>query len=123
LAKIQPDMYELFGLQVPSLVLAAYNDRLAANPNAYKAFLKLMQDSMAYVRAHPDEVFDAVGAQQRIDPAYFKMWFAEFGEIPYSIGPDDLTGLRKSWEAANKIGALAKVPDVESSVWPEAMSK
>jgi NitT/TauT family transport system substrate-binding protein len=123
LVKVQPDIYELFGLQIPSLVLAAYNDRLAANPNAYKAFLKLMQDSMAYVKAHPDEVFNAVGAQQRIDPDYFKMWFAEFGEIPYSIGPDDLAALRKSWEASTKIGTLAKMPDVDSLVWPEAMSK
>jgi len=123
LVHVQSDMYELYGLQVPSLVLAAYNDKLNAKPEVYKAFLKLLQDSIAYLNSHQDEVFNAVGKQQNIDPAYFKMWFGRFGEIPYSIGPDDIAAIRKSWEASTKIGALKQAPDVEASVWKDALNK
>lgn len=123
LVKVQQEAYELFGVQVPSLVLAAYTERLAAKPVAYRAFLKLLQDSMAYIRANSGEVFKAVGAQQKIDPAYFKMWFEEFGDIPYSLGPNDIVGLRKSWEASRKIGALDKVPEVKDLVWSGGMQK
>ena len=123
LVKVQQEAYEMFGVQVPSLVLAAYSDRLAAKPAAYRAFLKLLQDSMAYLHANPGEVFKAVGAQQNIDPAYFKMWFEEFGDIPYALGPNDIIGLRKSWEASKKIGALNKVPEVKDMVWSGGMQK
>jgi NitT/TauT family transport system substrate-binding protein len=121
LVKVQDDLYELFSAQVPSLVLAAYNDRLAEKPEAYKAFLKLVQDSIAYVHANQDEVFKAVGAQQNIDPAYFKMWFEEFGDIPYAITPEDIIALDKSWNAAKKIGVLTNVPDPKTVVWSNAL--
>ncbi|MBI2320166.1 MAG: ABC transporter substrate-binding protein [Betaproteobacteria bacterium] len=123
LVKVQEEGYKLFGVQVPSLVLAAYTERLNAKPAAYRAFLKLLQDSMAYVRANPGEVFKAVGAQQNIDPAYFTMWFKEFGDIPYALGPNDIVGLRKSWEASKKIGALDRVPEVTEVIWSGAIQK
>src|SRR5262249_49349271 len=37
---VQEESYKLFGLQIPSLVLAAYTEKLNAKPEAYKAFLK-----------------------------------------------------------------------------------
>lgn len=123
LVKVQDDLFELFGAQIPSLVLAAYNDRLAAKPEAYKAFMKLLRSSIAYVHANQDEVFRAVGAAQKIDPAYFKMWFTEFGDIPYDITPKDVEMLGKSWEAAKKIGVLTKVPDPAGVVWSYGASK
>lgn len=122
-ANIQDGLYELYHVQVPSLVLAAYKERLAEKPEAYKAFLKLLQDSIAYVHAHPDEVFEAVGKQQNIDPAYFKMWFSEFGDIPYALGPEDIVALQKSWEGSKKIGALPEVPDVKASIWTYGAGK
>ena len=121
--RVQPDLFSMFGVQVASLVLAAYNDQLAAHPEAYKAFLKLLQQSMSYLKSHEDEVFKAVGAQQHIDPAYFRMWFSDFGEIPYAVTQKDLVALRKSWEASKKIGVLQKVPNVEALVWHPALSR
>lgn len=120
---VQEDSYKLFGLRIPSLVLAAYTERLNAKPEVYKAFLKLLQDSMAYLRSHQDEVFNAVGKEQHIDPDYFRMWFSDFGDIPYSLSEDDVSALRKNWESAKKIGALPAVPDVESLVWRPGMVK
>jgi NitT/TauT family transport system substrate-binding protein len=123
IVNVQEDSYQLFGLQIPSLVLTAYTDRLNAKPEVYKAFLKLLQDSIAYLHSHQDEVFTAVGKEQHIDPEYFRMWFSDFGDIPYSLSANDISALRKSWEAANKIGALPEVPDVESLVWRPGMVK
>jgi NitT/TauT family transport system substrate-binding protein len=117
LVKVQDDLNALFGAQIPSLVLAAYNERLAAKPEAYKAFLELLRASIAYVHANEDEVFKAVGQAQKIDPAYFKMWFTEFGEIPYDITPTDIEMLGKSWQSAKAIGVLTKFPDPAKVVW------
>ncbi len=121
--KVQEDAYALFGVQVPSLALVAYDEKLKAKPEIYKAFLKLLQESIAYLHAHPDEVFKAVGAQQRVNPEYFAMWFSDFGDIPYALGPDDVSALQKSWEASYRIGVLPEVPQVASLIWREAMVK
>lgn len=123
IVNVQEDSYQFFGLQIPSLVLTGYTEKLNAKPEAYKAFLKLLQESIAYVHSHPDEVFAAVGKDQKIEPDYFKMWFSDFGDIPYALSESDISALRKNWESAKKIGALPEVPDVDALVWRPGMTK
>jgi NitT/TauT family transport system substrate-binding protein len=123
IVKLQDAAYEYFGVGLPSIVLIGYADRVAAHPEAYKAFAQMLKTSMAYMFANKDEVFGAISKKDNIDRAYFDMWFKEFGEIPFAVTADDRVGLRKSWEAAKKIGAIDEVPDVDKVIWADALTQ
>lgn len=117
----QDDTYELFGMGVPQIVIAGYADRVAAKPEVYKEVARMLNASIKYVLSHRDEVFPIIAAKDKIDVAYFDAWFKGSGEIPYAINAQDRDGLRKSWQAAQKIGAIGSVPDVNKVIWSDAL--
>ena len=101
------DLTKKFGVRMVSAVFAGYGEKLDANPAAYQDFLRVVHASVDYALAHPDEVFPAVGAETKTDPAFFKLWFSQFSELPVLL----FEGRRQGDRAAVEAGHRARHPE------------
>lgn len=111
------DNVEAFGVRMVSAVLAGYGDKLEAEPEKYREFLRLLDASAEYAVANPDEVFPAVAEETGVDPAFFERWFAEYSSFPVLISEDDRKAIEILWAEAEKLGLLEDVPPVEETIW------
>ena len=50
---------------------------------------------MQYALDHPDEVFNAVGREKDIDPAFFSHWFENYSQIPAAVSDDAVIAMQK----------------------------
>ncbi len=115
------DNYEAFGVRMVSAVLAGYGEKLDAEPEKHREFLRLLHESVEYARANPDEVFPAVAEETGVDPAFFEKWFAEFSDFPVLLSEDDMQAIEILWAEAEKLGLLENVPPIEETVWSETL--
>jgi NitT/TauT family transport system substrate-binding protein len=115
------DLTKKFGVRMVSAVLAGYGDKLDANADAYKEFLRVLHASTDYAQAHPDEVFPAVGQETKTDPAFFKAWFTRFSEFPVLLTKDDLKAIGLLWKRSIELALLKNAPPVEETVWKPAI--
>jgi NitT/TauT family transport system substrate-binding protein len=95
-----------FGIRMVSAVLVGYSDKLAADPQAYQEFLRLFRASVDYAQDNPDEVFNAVGKAEGIDPDFFHTWFSTFSSIPVYVSQDDIKAIDILWREATELGVL-----------------
>lgn len=116
------DLTEKFGTRMVSAVLAGYGDKLDADPESYKEFLRVLRESMEYARANPAEVFAAVGKETNTDPAFFEAWFSRYSEFPVALAADDTRAIGLLWERAVEMQLLSDVPPVEETIWQPALS-
>lgn len=121
IAQTAEDLSGKFGLRMVSAVLAGYGDKLSENPDTYREFQRLLQESMEYARANPDEVFTAVGEEYDVDPAFFEAWFSRFSEFPVVLSEQDEQAIEMLWEKAQGLGLLDGYPPLEEAVWSEAL--
>ena len=115
------DLTKKFGVRMVSAVFAGYGEKLDANAAAYSEFLRVVHASVEYALAHPDEVFPAVGAETKTDPAFFKLWFSQFSELPVLLSKDDVKAVGLLWKRAIELGILKQAPPVEETVWKPAV--
>ncbi|MCP5152703.1 MAG: ABC transporter substrate-binding protein [Ectothiorhodospiraceae bacterium] len=117
------DNVEVFGVPTVAAVYVGYPEKLAAKPEAYKAFLELFDKSVKYAKAHPDEVFTAVGKAKNVDPKFFSEWFETYSDIPVVISRDDRVAIEKVWGFAKEMGILAEYPAVDDVIWEHALTE
>ena len=115
------DNVEIFGIPTVAAVYVGYPDKLAARPEAFKAFTRLFKASVQYALDHPDEVFTAVGEEKDIDPAFFTEWFATFSQIPAAVSEGDVLAMQKVWEFSKEMGILEEYPNAADVVWEHAI--
>ena len=115
------DNVEIFGMPTVAAVYVGYPDKLAARPEAFKAFTRLFKASVQYALDHPDEVFTAVGEEKNIDPAFFTEWFATFSQIPAAVSEGDVLAMQKVWEFSKEMGILEEYPNAADVVWEHAI--
>ncbi len=115
------DLNKLFGVQMVSAVLAGYGDKLDARPALYTEFLRLLRASKDYALAHRQEVFDAVGKENGIDPGFFEAWFSRYSEFPVAISDDDVKALDILYQQALQLKILDKAPPVGPMLWSGAL--
>lgn len=115
--------YRAFGNIKPvSAVLAAYPERLAAKPDAYRAALELLMASRQYALTHHDEVFNAIARQENMEVGFFDTWMKEYSDFVIEISNDDITALDRLWAFSKELGLLTKEPPAASSVvWERAL--
>ena len=111
----------VFGAPVITSVIMGYNERIAAHPEEYRELLRMLKASSDYVTAHPDEVFDAVGKADKIDPAFLHDWFAHYSDIPITVTDADITTINREWVLAAEIGAVKQAEDVHKFLWKDAI--
>jgi NitT/TauT family transport system substrate-binding protein len=115
------DLTKKFGVRMVSAVLAAYGDKLDANPEEYKEFLRVLNASKDYALSHQDEVFPAVGQETKTDPKFFKAWFTRFSEFPVLLTKNDMKAIGLLWKRSIELDLLKKAPPVEEAVWAPAV--
>jgi NitT/TauT family transport system substrate-binding protein len=109
---------ELFGANPVSAVFIGYTERLEAKPEAYKAALQLLLASRNYARAHPDEVFNAVAATERVDAEYLRVWEDQYQGFPIAISEADVGAIDKMWGYAKELGILnVALPAAKDTIW------
>lgn len=116
------DNLNAFGVRMVSAVLAGYGDKLDAEPEKYREFLRLLHASAEYALANPAEVFPAVAAETGVETAFFERWFAEYSSFPVLISGDDRKAIAVLWDEAKKLGLLEEVPPVDETVWAETLA-
>jgi NitT/TauT family transport system substrate-binding protein len=114
-------MYELWGVQMIPSVNVSYPEKIAARPDAFKEFNKVLRASVEYLLKNPDEVFGAVAAGSKLSPEFFKIVFSDFAEIPANITDGDIKAIDKLWELAVKRGLLQSKPEVKAFITSDAV--
>lgn len=122
IAQLGRDMTEKFDLQMVTSVLIGYGDKLEANPDDYREFLRMFRESVEYTRANSDEVFAAVAATEGIEPDFFTTWFGKFTTIPVYLSEGDLDAIDTLWTEATNLGVL-EVPHTTAreAIWSGAV--
>jgi NitT/TauT family transport system substrate-binding protein len=115
------DNHDAFGVRMVSAVLAGYGDKLDADPETYREFLRLLRGSVDYALANRDEVFAAVAAETDVEPAFFETWFSEYSDFPVLLSEDDVKAIAILWREAEKLGLLENVPPIEETIWSETV--
>jgi len=121
IAQTGQDLIGKYHVRMVSAVIAGYGDKLGAKPEIYREFQRVLHASMEYARAHPDEVFPAVGKEFNIDPEFFKVWFSKFSEFPVVLSDQDMKAIGLLWEKAKALGMLKAYPPVAETVWDKAL--
>jgi NitT/TauT family transport system substrate-binding protein len=106
-----------------SAVLASYPEKLAARPDSFKEFARVIKASSDYTRAHVDEVAAAVGAESKMPTAFFSSWLTEYFEAPMVLSDGDLTAIGNLWKLAKEMGVLKSYPELSEVVWKDALRK
>jgi NitT/TauT family transport system substrate-binding protein len=117
------DLKDTFGFRVITTVLMAYKDQVEAKPKLYREFVRMLKESSDYAKQHPDEVFQAMAAKRKIEPAFFKDWYAYYSEITISLTDEDITTINRIWEMSKQIGMSKDPGDVRTWIWEGALRK
>ncbi|HEX7053491.1 MAG TPA: ABC transporter substrate-binding protein [Burkholderiales bacterium] len=115
------DVRALFGVQQVSAVNVGYPEKLAARPEAFKEFNRMLKASVDYALAHTDEVGRAIGEQYKVSPEFFGWWLKNYSTFPAVVSDGDLKSMEVVWENARQLGLMGKYPKAASVVWQGAI--
>ena len=115
------DLTKKFGVRMVSAVLAGYGEKLDADPDVYKEFLRVLHASVQYALKNPGEVYPAVAKATNTNPEFFKAWFSRFSDFPAELTKDDVKAVELLWKRAIELNILKKAPPVMETVWKPAM--
>jgi NitT/TauT family transport system substrate-binding protein len=123
IAQTAQDLNKKLHLRMVSAVLAGYADKLKAKPEIYREFQRVLFESMQYAKAHPKEVFPAVGKQFNIEPNFFDVWFNKFSDVPVVLSDQDVKAIALLWQKAKELDILKSYPPVEQTIWDKALTE
>lgn len=121
IAQTGQDIFELFGVNTVSAVNISYPEKLAARPEAFKEFNRMLKASVDYAVANPDRVGQEIAKKGKISAAYFKAWLKDYSRSPGVVSDQHLKAMETVWTNAKEMGILKKVPDASSVVWEYAI--
>jgi NitT/TauT family transport system substrate-binding protein len=121
IARTAEDMFELFKLRMVAAVNVGYVEKIAAKPELYREFNRMLKASVDYTLKNLDEVAKAAGAETKNDPAYFKAWFAQYSDFPAAVSQNDIDAMNKVWALSKELGVLNNYPDAKTMIWEGAI--
>ncbi len=104
-----------------SAVNVSYPDKLAARPEAFKEFNRMLKESVAYALANRDEVFGALAKQANIDRKFFDWWFDRTSSVPAVFGEAHARAVTTAWNIGLGMGMIKSVPNVAAHTWDQAL--
>jgi NitT/TauT family transport system substrate-binding protein len=113
-------MNEIYGRMV-SAVNVSYPDKLAARPEAFREFNRMLKASVEYALANRDEVFGAVAKQANIDRKFFDWWFDRTTSVPMVFGDEHARAVTTGWTIGRDLGMVQNVPDVRALTWDQTL--
>jgi NitT/TauT family transport system substrate-binding protein len=120
-ARTAEDMFELFKLRMVAAVNVGYAEKIAAKPELYKEFNRMLKASVTYTLKNIAEVSEAAAKETKNDPAYFKAWFERFSDFPAAVAQNDIDAMNKVWALSKELGALKDFPDAKTMIWEGAI--
>lgn len=114
-------LIDTYGVQLPSGMLIAYDKGLNDKPQVYKELLRMLNESMAYLKAHEDEVFTALAAEHKMKPEDVRYGYYS-SERVFGITGADYKALERVWQDYKDIGILDQLPPVDQLVWAPAVT-
>lgn len=111
---------EIYGPLV-SAINVSYPDKLAARPEAFREFNRMLKASVAYALSQRAEVFGTVARQANIDPKFFDWWFDRTTDVPAIFGETQAKAVSTGWRIGQELGMLKAVPEVGSVTWEHAL--
>ena len=120
-ARTAEDMWELFKLRMVSAVNVGYAEKIAARPELYREFNRMLKAAIDYTLKNIDEVSEAVGKETKNDPAYFKAWFEQYSDFPAVVAQNDIDAMNKVWALSKELGILKDYPDAKTMIWEGAI--
>lgn len=121
IAQTAKDLTDKFKVRMVSAVIAGYGDKLKEKPAVYREFQRVLRASMEYAKAHPTEVFPAVGKQFNIEPEFFNAWFSRFSDFPAVLSDQDVMAIDILWSKSKELGILKDHPPVQETIWKDAV--
>jgi NitT/TauT family transport system substrate-binding protein len=121
IARTAEDMFELFKLRMVSAVNVGYVEKIAAKPELYKEFNRMLKASIDYTLKNIAEVSDIVAKETKNDPAYFKAWFEQYSDFPAVVSQNDIDAMNKVWALSKELGILKDFPDAKTMIWEGAL--
>lgn len=104
-----------------SAVNVSYPDKLAARPDAFREFGRMLKASIDYTLANRDEVFGAIAKQANIDRKFFDWWFDRTTTVPAVFGDVHAKAVAQGWAIGRDLGMVQQVPDVRAVAWEQAL--
>lgn len=104
-----------------SAINVSYPDKLAARPDAFREFSRMLKASVDYAMSHRDEVFGAVAKQANIDRKFFDWWFDRTTTVPAVFGDVHAKAVGTAWTIGRVMGMVPTVPDVRAMTWDQAL--
>ncbi|MDA1118282.1 MAG: ABC transporter substrate-binding protein [Proteobacteria bacterium] len=104
-----------------SAVNVSYPEKLAARPEAFKEFNRMLKESIAYTLSHRDEVFGALAKQANIDRKFFDWWFDRTSSVPAVFGAEHAKAVTTAWNIGLRLGMIKSVPNVSAYTWEHAL--
>lgn len=121
LVRTASDAFDVYGVALVAGVNVAYPERLAAKPEVYREFNRMLKASRDYALANVDEVSDAIMKKTSMPATFFKDWIALIGESPATISEGDIKSIEIAWLSSKELGLLKTHPDVRGLVWEHAL--
>lgn len=122
IARTAEDMWQLFKLRMVSAVNVGYAEKIAAKPELYREFNRMLHEAIQYTLKNIDEVSQAVGKETKNDPAYFKAWFEQYSEFAATVSQNDIDAMNKVWALSKELGILkGDIPDAKTMIWEGAI--
>jgi NitT/TauT family transport system substrate-binding protein len=116
------EFYKMTGTEAVTAVQIGYPERIAAHPDAYAEFNRMLKASRDYTLAHIDEVSKIVGGD-KLPAGFLKEWTEVIGDFPAVVTDDDVKSIRLNWEDSHELGLLDGVPDMKTVIWDRALRK
>jgi NitT/TauT family transport system substrate-binding protein len=104
-----------------SAINVSYPERLAARPDAFREFNRMLKASVDYAMSHRDEVFGAVAKQANIDRKFFDWWFDRTTTVPAVFGEQHAKAVGTAWTIGRVFNMVPTVPDVRALTWDQAL--
>lgn len=123
IANTTEDLHEVFGIDTVSAVLVSYPEKLAARPEAFKEFNRMLKASVDYAVANPDKVGAEIARKGKISADYFKAWLTDYSHTPAVVSDLHLKAMETVWTNAETLGILkpGESPKAASVVWEHAI--
>jgi NitT/TauT family transport system substrate-binding protein len=104
-----------------SAINVSYPERLAARPDAFREFNRMLKASVDYAMSNRDEVFGAVATQANIDRKFFDWWFDRTTTVPAVFGEQHAKAVGTAWTIGRVFNMVPTVPDVRALTWDQAL--
>jgi NitT/TauT family transport system substrate-binding protein len=123
IANTAKDNFDLYGVPSVAAVNVAYPERLAAKPELYKEFNRMLKASRDYALANIDEVSEAVHKKTGAPVSFIKDWTGEIGDFPAVMSDVHIKSVDTLWKAAKDLGILKGYPEAKTMVWDQALKQ